>query len=258
MNRILVTLLLAMATAITALADFTEDQSRFTEACRAYEKGDYLTAASGFQALIESGSGTAAVHFNLANTHFKQDKLGWAVQHYLKCIDLHPDDRDARANLEYVRSVIQQGTPPRPPILGQLLRTFTLNTWTIAASLATSLWLLLTLACQINPNLKETLSIIRPILAFLAVLLLATSVTAQIQRNLDKSAVITVKTIDARFGPIEESAMAFTLRDGIEIEVLRVHFGWSLVREIGQREGWLPTASIQPIGRQARLLTASE
>lgn len=258
MNGFSVMRLLAMATVMVAMADGSEDQGRFTEACRAYEKGDYPQASSGFQALIESGAGTAATHYNLANTHFKQDKLGLAVQQYRKAIELNPSDRDARANLEYVRSVIQQGTPPRPPLLGQLLGTFTLNTWALAACGATSLWFLLTFACQINPTWKEPLSVTRPILGFLAVLSLAASITAQIQRNSDKSAVITTKTIEARFGPIEESAMAFTLRDGMEIEVLGVFNGWCLVRESGQREGWLPADSIQPIGRQARLFTASE
>ncbi|MSR66938.1 MAG: tetratricopeptide repeat protein [Pedosphaera sp.] len=255
MNRAAI-LLLVIAT--TAMAEVGEIQTRFTEACRAYEKGEYPLAASEFQALIEMGSATAAVHYNLANTHFKQDKMGWAVRHYRKAIELNPGDRDARANLEYVRSVIQQGTPRRPPLLSQWSAAFSLDVWTMSAAAAATLWLLLTLGCQIYTGWKESLSAIRPILGFLAILLSVATVGVHHQQSSDTSAVITAKSVEARFGPIEESAAAFTLRDGTEIEVLGMFNGWCLVRESGQREGWMPADALQSIGRQARLLTASE
>src|SRR5689334_12086188 len=51
----------------------------FDAANKLYEQGKYADAAAAYQKLIQSGSTSAAVYYNLGNSFFKHGELGRAI-----------------------------------------------------------------------------------------------------------------------------------------------------------------------------------
>ena len=95
-------LTLMFAIAMIALS-VKGDESRFDQANGLFEQGEYEAAIVEYNSLIESGIQTPAVHFNMGNAYFRQNKTGMAIYHYLMAQTLDPLDADVQANLKFKR-----------------------------------------------------------------------------------------------------------------------------------------------------------
>jgi tetratricopeptide (TPR) repeat protein len=115
-----VSVLLALATVLAipftaGAADAAGDgpdqsiQIRFNRACDLYESGDFASAGAALEAIRSAGIRSAAVHYNLANSYYKQGQMGRAVANYRRALMLSPRDADARANLDLIRTAVGAG-----------------------------------------------------------------------------------------------------------------------------------------------------
>lgn len=86
------------------LADNIEET--FQEANKAYLKGNYLEAEKGYRKLLNEGIGSAAVHNNLGETLYRQEKLGQAIFEFMIAHRLKPRNTDFQNNLKYARAQI--------------------------------------------------------------------------------------------------------------------------------------------------------
>ncbi|MDB6037141.1 MAG: hypothetical protein JWM99_982, partial [Verrucomicrobiales bacterium] len=59
--------------------------------------------------------------------------------------------------------------------------------------------------------------------------------------------VIVANEAAARFGPLEESQVAFTLRDGSEVQILAARPGWVEIKDGRGRRGWVAHDSLEPL-----------
>ncbi|HZE89941.1 MAG TPA: tetratricopeptide repeat protein, partial [Verrucomicrobiae bacterium] len=83
----------------------TPARGKFAAGNAAYERGAYLEAITIYQELEHEGVGSAALEYNLGNALFKAGRLGPAILAYERAARLDPKDADARANLEYLRTL---------------------------------------------------------------------------------------------------------------------------------------------------------
>ncbi len=81
-------------------------QELFEHGCDLYESGQFDEAAQAFESLIKMGLKNSTLYYNLGNSYFKQGNLGKAVVNYRRALLLSPRDRDVKANLELVRSMV--------------------------------------------------------------------------------------------------------------------------------------------------------
>lgn len=77
------------------------------QADSAYNKEDYRRAVELYQSSIENEGRSSDIYYNLGNAYYRADKPGKAVVNYERALRLDPTNSDARANLEFVRSRIQ-------------------------------------------------------------------------------------------------------------------------------------------------------
>ena len=77
------------------------------EADSAYNKENYREAIELYTRSIAEDGMSANAYYNLGNAYFRNDNLGKAVVSYERALKLDPTDADARQNLEFVRSRIQ-------------------------------------------------------------------------------------------------------------------------------------------------------
>lgn len=77
------------------------------EADSAYNKEDYRLAAELYSRSLAEDGGASDVYYNLGNTYFRLDKPGLAILNYERALQADPTNEDARANLDFVNSRIQ-------------------------------------------------------------------------------------------------------------------------------------------------------
>lgn len=74
-------------------------ESRFEDALKAYETGQYNKALSGFEELSRLQPYASEIQLNLGNVHFKQNNLHLAESCFKKAIELDPMEGNAYLNL---------------------------------------------------------------------------------------------------------------------------------------------------------------
>ena len=77
------------------------------QADSAYNKEDYRGAISLYKQAIDSDGVSADIYYNLGNAYFRNGQPGMAVVSYERALKLEPSHTDARHNLAFVRSRIQ-------------------------------------------------------------------------------------------------------------------------------------------------------
>ncbi|MDE5629275.1 MAG: tetratricopeptide repeat protein [Muribaculaceae bacterium] len=101
MNRLIFTLLLLIGS-VSAYALTIGEQ-----ADSAYMAEDYSGAIELYTRSIELNGHSSDIHYNLGNAYYRNGKLGKAVVEYERALRLSPANADARTNLEFVKSRIQ-------------------------------------------------------------------------------------------------------------------------------------------------------
>lgn len=80
------------------MANTLYQQERYEEAIERYNKAFYT----------EDPKLEAETYYNQGNSLYRAGKLAEAIQAYEKCLDLTPDDMEAKYNLEFVRKKLKE------------------------------------------------------------------------------------------------------------------------------------------------------
>ena len=57
---------------------------------------------------VDEPENQAATYYNMGNALYRAGKYPEAIQTYQKCLDINPDDEDAKYNLEFVRKKMKE------------------------------------------------------------------------------------------------------------------------------------------------------
>ncbi len=80
------------------IGDVLHLQKKYKDALNEYEK-----ALDSKDAAIQ-----AKTYYNMGNTSYRMGKLPEAIGYYKKALDVNPDDKDAKYNIEFVRKKIKE------------------------------------------------------------------------------------------------------------------------------------------------------
>jgi Ca-activated chloride channel family protein len=80
------------------------EQKKYEEAFKEYEKS--------------LGSKDSEVqqkaYYNMGNTHYRMGKLLEAIEDYKKCLEISPDDEDAKYNIEFIKKKLEEQKKQKP------------------------------------------------------------------------------------------------------------------------------------------------
>lgn len=103
------------------------------EADSAYAKENYQAAVALYNKALAQGNVSAGVYYNLGNAYYRDGKIGRAVIAYERALRIDPANSDARANLAFVRSQLQDLPEDDNSFLSNLhasiVTSFSANTW---------------------------------------------------------------------------------------------------------------------------------
>ena len=232
------TIFVAVISFLLTLSGFAADVSAaFDSANRLYEQGKFADAASAYQKIVESGSVSAAIYFNLGNAYFKSGQLGRAIAALREAENLTPRDANMRANLQFIRGRVQ-GPTGSAESWQRWLSVLTLNEWAILTAAILWVWLGLLILIQFRPALKQSL---RGLLwcGAVVILLFGGCTYAAWSGESTKTAVIISPDVVVHNGPLDEAPTAATVHDGAELTVLDTKNDWLQVQVDAKRIGWV-------------------
>jgi tetratricopeptide (TPR) repeat protein len=101
MKKILIIAVLAIQ-AVSALA-----LSNVERGDSAYSKSAYTEALGYYTEALNKEGSSSNLYYNIGNTYFRLNDLGHAVINYERALMVDPSNEDARTNLEFVKTKIQ-------------------------------------------------------------------------------------------------------------------------------------------------------
>lgn len=222
-------------------------KSSFYAANSLYEQGDFDNAIRQYNSVLESGSESGNIYYNLGNCYFKKGELGRALLNYEKARRLIPLDKDLESNYEYACSLIKGGgaAPGRSlfvRIFNDLFEKFTIDGLTVLLSALYMLILIGVLAgLFLAPFKKHALILV----AFSGLFFIAAfaGLTGKIAL-LDKEAIVIAGQADARFEPMDKATAYFTLYEGMKAELITSKDNWRKVKRQDNKSGWVENNAI--------------
>ena len=220
----------------------------FQEANQLYSDGKFSEAASIYQKLGQSKP-SAEGYYNLANSNFKDKKLGYAILNYERAKRLDPRDPDIRSNLAYANRLIEYKIEDKRNWyfrkITDLVGYFKFEEcWLLfLGSYFIFMIVLLVSFLRKRPlfgkagNFFLTLVIIS-----LFPLLLKFSET-----GMKDEAIVTVKQAEVRYGPSTVDRIAFRLVEGLKVSVHDHKQDWYRIRLKDERSGWVRDSEVSVI-----------
>lgn len=255
-GRLLGVLILSVSLAVKAA---TPDET-FSAANVSYEQGKFAEAAALYESVITNHTASAAAWFNLGNARFKAGELGRAIAAWRNAERLTPRDAALRANLAFARRKAAGDQEPQANTLDLLAGYFTPNEWATAAALA---WVALFSILAISEWRAGSGGLKRPrlllALAGIGTLALGCAAARSYVDWYKRTEVVTIHQAAARFGPLEDSQIAFQVNDGNEFTVLDSTTVWVQVENRAGKIGWLKRSDVAFVpasaqsGTEARL-----
>jgi len=223
-----------------------EARGVFQQAAMAYAQGDLDAAATGFQKLIDHGSGSAEVLYNRGTVALAQGQLGQAVLFLERARRADPSSEDIEANLAVARSrqldqVVGQGGGT---FLQRLVEgsSATALGWTFAA-----LWTAGFLALIARRLMRHRPALLGWVAlgCFAFALVPGAAFAAHVfVRETYREAVVLDASVPAQEVPSVGARAAFEIHAGLKVRVLAENGAFWRIRLPNGLEGWVPASGL--------------
>ena len=251
----LILLMLALPSVLKAENQNALLDSLWQKGVSAYSDGRWEESANAWESLRGAGVESAELYYNLGNAYFKTTEIGKAVLNYERALRLDPSFSDARFNLEFARSMVQDRIDEVPEfILKSWARkiSYLMNSdaWAILSLVLFASFLVMLLLFLLGPRvgLRRT-----GFYSAIALILLSTGCYSFSvwQRNVYRradSAVVMKPVSSVKSSPSEESSKdLFLLHEGTEVDVLDSVGNWVNISLSDGRQGWILAGDIEII-----------
>lgn len=241
--------------AATAAADTTATPERLWDrANTAYINGDYHGAVESYEAILAGGRSSVKLYYNLANSYFKEGRLGKAILFYHRALRMAPGNDDIRYNLQVAEARAKDKIEEIPEFfvtrwLRAVRHTMSCTVWSVLS--------LVMLACALGLSL---LYLLAPRLALRKAGFYGTLLAAALfvvtgwfalgdRRELldDTQAVVMSASTAVKSSPDKSATDLFVLHEGTLVEVQNRLDGWCEVTIADGKKGWLEERTIETI-----------
>lgn len=244
-----IVLLLALLASGNLLGDATVVLA--DSAKKAYEKQQFKTAIAQYEKIVESGSTSAALHYNLGNAYYRNGQLGKAIYHYEIAKKMSPNDEDVLNNLRLASSKTIDKIDVKENFFVNSVKSnvytfFSTSGWAWASILllfASALFYILYITAAKTSGKRigfwlGSLCLIGVIVSFC----IGYGALHDLQKK--SQAVITSATIQVVNAPNESAKAQFSLHEGTKVNVLESNGQWTSIRLDNGNEGWVKTSDI--------------
>jgi tetratricopeptide (TPR) repeat protein len=225
----------------------------FSQGNEAYKKGDYQTAISLYEKVLQSGKQSEELFFNLANAYYKLNQIAPSIYYYEKALQLNPGDDDALYNLSLANQMKLDKINQVPEnVLLRFKKTinriFSFDTWAWLAvvSAFAGLIIFLIFLFTTNANTKRWAFSGMFISLFLV---LFTWYNAHYGKQLStqKYGIVFANQVDILTEPNLTADKVTTLHEGTKVQLLRTDGDWQLIKLPDGKKAWIPKTDVKAL-----------
>lgn len=242
-------ILLLLATAINAVAQ--SPQQLMQRGNDAYAKGDFVTAAQAYNAVLDAGYESADLYYNLGNAYYRQDEYGLSILNYERALRLKPNFRDAKQNLDLADSKTEDQIAALPEIF--------LAQWahSVVAWFSPTGWRICTLIILVILGIAAVLfllsrdyvwrkgAFIGGIVTLVFLLLsIACTISSSVRYNRHNQAIVTAPMAVVKSSPEENSVDKLVLHEGTKVNIEETLGEWHKIQIADGNNGWLQTDEV--------------
>ena len=218
----------------------------------AYPDGRWQDAADAWIQIADSGKESATLYYNIGNACFKQGDRAGAILWYERALKVDPSYDDARINLEFVRTQIQDRIEEVPEFFleawgRKMCWTLPSNVWAVLCLVLLGGALACLLLFLLGRGGKRKLGFFLGLVLLLGSLLSLDFAFWQRPDALKHdSAVVTAAVSEVKSSP-GSGVSLFVLHEGTKVRILESVGEWQNIELPDGRQGWMPAGSMTVI-----------
>ena len=246
-------LLALLMLAVPARAGEVEaPDSLWTRGVAAYADGRWADAREAWTGIAGQGLESAELYYNLGNACFKEGDIAHAVLWYERSLKVDPSYGDARFNLEFARSQVQDRIDEVPEFFVEVWGRkacwlLPSGVWALGCILFFAATLALALLFLLGNGGARKFGFFGGLATLLLTLLCLDFAFWQRTDALKHdSAIVTEAVTEVKSSP-GSGVSLFVLHEGTKVKLLETVSDWENIELADGRQGWLKTTSVEII-----------
>jgi len=226
----------------------------FDEGNALYNQGNYTEAIEKYTSIINNGSESAELYYNLGNAYYKINDIANSIFYFEKSLLLDPNNNETKNNLSFSQNMTIDRIETVPvnqvsKFISKFTNLFDYNTWFLISILFEFLSLIVFSLYLFNKNsdTKKRYFSIGSIFLFCFIIFLSLGVNSKSEYEKNNPAILFDSRISFKSEPNERSEELFLLNEGTKVNVLEKINEWSLIELSNGSKGWVLNSKYQLI-----------
>ena len=245
--------LLSLAFWLLSWVAHAQYNTAFEKANEFYNNGDFDSAVSLYEDILEANLHSAELYYNLGNSYYKLNKIAPSIYYYEKALLLSPRDKDVLNNLRFAQKMTVDNINDVPKLgliklINSSVNLFKTDHWAIICIILMILFVLLFLAYYLtNRTRTKRLFFIMEgvVLAFLILSFVLTNKKLDRDNNL-KYGIIFSQEIELKSEPNLKSETLYLLHEGTKVQLVNSFTNsWTKILLSDGKTGWLPNSAFK-------------
>jgi len=235
-----------------SIVSYAQNNMLFEQGNTLYNDGNYIEAIDKYTAILDSGNHSAALYFNLGNTHYKLNHIAPSIYYYEKALQLSPNDKEIKNNMVFAKNMTIDAVDVIPEAgFSKLIKIATnfmsFENWAKLSIVSVILFVILFLIYYFaySSSRKRLAFIGSAILIFLLILTLFFAFQKYRLDENDNPAIVFAQEAQIKSEPNLRSAEAFKLHEGTKVQVLDTVNNWKKVKLTDGKTGWISNSDIK-------------
>ncbi len=233
---------------------FSQNNQLFKNATELYNEEQYERAIAVYNQILSTNQHSAALYFNKANAHYKQNQIAESIYYYEKALQLDPKNDDVLTNLAFANNMRIDKIDVIPEIgLSKLfsnsISLLSYNNWAVISVICMILFVL-TFVIYKNAfhSSRKRLFFITSIIV-LCGSLLSLFVAFQQEKNVKEVAyaIVFAEESQVTAEPKQASSEVFQLHEGTKIKVLENFNEYAKIKLTNGAVGWILAKDIKKL-----------
>lgn len=226
----------------------------FDEGNALYNQGNYAEAIEKYTSIINNGSESAELYYNLGNAYYKINDIANSIFYFEKSLLLDPNNNETINNLSFSQNMTIDRIETVPvnqvsKFISKFTNLFDYNTWFLISILFEFLSIIVfsLYLFNKNSNTKKRYFSIGSIFLFCFIIFLILSINLKSEYKKNNPAILFDSRISFKSEPNERSEELFLLNEGTKVNVLEKINEWSLIELSNGSKGWIFNSTYQLI-----------
>lgn len=237
---------LMMALSFTSFAGNNSHSDLFRQANTAYDSGDYDNAAELYNTIVDGGSVSWELYYNMGNSHYRLENYGLAILNYERALRLAPNKKVIKDNLALARSHTTDNIEELPRMFLvewtlSVVQTMTLRGWLILVAI------LFIISCALisifliakDYTTRKRIFVIGAVVLLLTFFSALGATIAAHNATKDNEAVILAPLVVVKGSPDAKSVDKFVLHEGTKLTINDTQDNWWQITIADGKTGWI-------------------